>query len=267
MQCIFVRLPVSFTRPTPTRCGSSKNLYKEYGKRNTDGESTSAKMVLKFGLKPTVSEEAVDIVKDQRDILIVHLHVDDSLICCDNEHLLQEFKPFIHSVYKLKWTESPTCCLGIKIEITNKSITLYQNQYIKSVLDRSDMTNCKSAQPPLPSQINFIEGSEDDIPEAQNLPFQQLVGCLQWLPYTTRPDFEAYTGTQVSRFNTSWTTIHWTMAKRKLRYLKGSSTVGIQYAGSDCNPTIYSDLDSSQGSLTRRSVIGYVSTATSGLVA
>lgn len=205
---------------------------------------------------------------DKRGLLIIHLHVDDSLVFCDNADFLQEFKTFIHSAYKLKWTEKPTLYLGIKIDIDEgaRSITISQPQYIESILDRFSMTNCKASKAPLPAKISLVPGTEDEIRAAQDLPFQQLVGCLQWLAHTTRPDI-SYAVTQVSRFNAAWTINHWTSAKHILRYLQGSSSTGVTYSGNEFNPTVYSDSDFSQCSVTRRSVTGYAVTASSGLVA
>lgn len=225
------------------------------------------KTVLKFGLKATLSDEAVNIMKDKRGLLIIHLHVYDSLIFCDNETLLESFKTFIHNSYELKWTNTPSLYLGIKIDILKDSILISQPQYIEDILDRFAMTNCESANASLPSKCDFKPGNEDEIRAAQDLPFQQLVGFLQWLSHTTRPDI-SYAVTQISRFNGAWTITHWTMAKPILQYLKGTSTTGIHYSTCEFNPTIFTDSNFSQcsSSITQRSVTGYVATAASGLV-
>lgn len=119
-----------------------------------------------FGFQPTVSDKAVYVVMDKRGLIIIHLHVDDSLVFCDNEDFLAEFKTFIHSVYKLKWTENPTLYLGIKI-----NINISQPQYIESILDRFSMTNYKASKAPLPAKIILLPGTEDKVRAAQDLPF------------------------------------------------------------------------------------------------
>lgn len=62
----------------------------------------------------------------------------------------------------------------------------------------------------------------------------------------------------ISRFNANWTTEHWLLAKHVLRYLKGTSTLGITYGGTHAPLKVYSDADFSQCPETRRSVTGYV---------
>lgn len=146
-----------------------------------------------------MSDKAVYVVRDERGLLIIHLHVDDTLVFCDNATFFQDFKSFIHSAYELKWTDFPTLYLDIKININTSafSIKLSQPQYIKAILDLFEMINCKSAGSPLPSKTVFETGTKDEIKSAQDLPFQQLVGCLQWASHTTRPEI-AYAVTQIS---------------------------------------------------------------------
>lgn len=181
-----------------------------------------------FGFRPTVSDKAVYFVKDKCGIVIIHLHVYDSLVFCDNKQFLEDFKVFIHSVYKSKWTNNPTLYLGIKLKIKaeHAQITISRPQYIESILNRFSMKNCKASKSPLPAKISLIPGTKEEIKAAQRLPFQQLVGCLEWLGHTTCPDI-CYTISQVSRVNAPWTLAHWTSAKHILRYLQGSSSTGL----------------------------------------
>lgn len=69
----------------------------------------------KFGLHPTHSDPVVYILKTSKGILIVHLHVDDSLVLCSSLYLLDNFVVFLDSVFTVKWTKSPSLYLGIKI--------------------------------------------------------------------------------------------------------------------------------------------------------
>lgn len=160
-----------------------------------------SKTVSMFGLKPTVLDEAVYVMKDARGLLLIHLHVDDSLLFCNNPVFLEDFKVFLHLAYELDWTVTPTLYLGIKLNIQKDLIAISQPQYIEAILNRFAMTNCKSANSPLPSKCMLLPGTEEDIKAAQNPPFQQLVGCLQWLSITTRANI-ADAVSQVSRFNT-----------------------------------------------------------------
>lgn len=119
------------------------------------------------------------------------------------------------------------------------------------------MTNCNTSKTPLPPNTILKSGSEAEIAEAATLPYQSVVGCLQWLSNSTRPDI-SHAVSQLSRFNANWTNEHWQLAKHVLRYLKGTSTLGITFGGSSSPLKVYSDADFSQCQETRRSVTGYV---------
>lgn len=60
------------------------------------------KTTASFGPKPTVSDDAVCVVKYERGLIIIHLQIDDSLVFWDDKAFLQDFKTFIHAAYKLE---------------------------------------------------------------------------------------------------------------------------------------------------------------------
>lgn len=222
---------------------------------------------LKFELKACDSDSAVYVLLDSRGLLLIHLHVDDALVFCDSQKLLTEFEHFINNAYDLKWTRKPTLYLGLKLDIAEdkSSIKVSQPQYVESVLERFCLVNCNPAKSPLPQRLSLVTGTPEEVEVAKDVPYQQLVGCLQWIASSTRPDI-SYAVSQLSRFNSAWTLQHWTAAKHVLRYLKGSSDVGITYTGTDAHPVTFSDSDFSQCPETRRSVSGQIATLASGAV-
>lgn len=167
-------------------------------------------------------------MKDARGLLIIHLHVDNSLVFWDNDLLLQAFEAFIKKHYSLKWTHKPTLHLGIKLDFNedNSRIKIFQPHYIEMVLERFYMVNCKTARTPLPQKHSLMPAEPDEDNAAHEIPYQQLVGCLQWILSSTRTDI-VYAVSQLSRLNSVWSVHHWTAAKHILRYLKGTQDFGI----------------------------------------
>lgn len=221
--------------------------------------------VEKFNLKPCPSDSAVYTLKDERGTLIVHLHVDDSLVFCSSKTMMLDFQSFLDSQYQVKWNTNPTLYLGIKLNITPTSTIISQPHYIENKLEEFGMSNCSMAKSPLPSKTILVPGSEEEIRAAADLPYHSLVGSLQWLAHTTRPDI-SYAVSQLSSFSAAWTIDHWTKAKHVLRYLRYTQHQGIQYDSPDKRAVMYSDSDFSQCSTTRRSVTGYVATMGGGAV-
>lgn len=219
----------------------------------------------KFNLHPCTSDSAVYILRDERGTLILHTHIDDSLLFCSNVGLLHEFQAFLDSQYRVKWNKKPSLYLGIILDIQPNHIDISQSQYIESKLDEFSMSNCSPAKSPFPPRTILTPGSEDEIRAAADLPYQSLVGSLQWLAHTTRPNI-SYVVSQLSSFNASWTIDHWTKAKHVLRYLRHTQDQRIRCDSSNKAMSMYSDFDFSQCQTTRRSITGYVATMGGGAV-
>jgi len=69
--------------------------------------------------------------------------------------------------------------------------------------------------------------SDGSKPVDQKL-YESIIGSLLYLAVATRPDI-AYAVEVLSKFNFCPTVTHLIAAKRVLRYLKGSSDVGLSY--------------------------------------
>ena len=68
---------------------------------------------------------------------------------------------------------------------------------------------------------NFIPISPEILKWRVATPYRELVGSLMYLAVTTCPDI-AFTVRQLSPFLDCYTSNHWSVAMRILRYLKGT---------------------------------------------
>ena len=92
--------------------------------------------------------------------------------------------------------------------------------------------------------------------EMLDVPYRALVGALLYLSTRTRPDI-AYIVGQLCRFMNNPGQEHWTAAKRVLRYLKGTSSLGVRFYN-DADPLVYTDSDWAGDPDQRRSTGGFV---------
>lgn len=60
------------------------------------------KTAAKFNLILSPSDSAVYVCKDELGLLILHLHVDDSMVFASSSAVMERFKKFIHGEYDLK---------------------------------------------------------------------------------------------------------------------------------------------------------------------
>lgn len=157
------------------------------------------KTTLRFNLHACDSDSAVNVLKDSQGVLIIHLHVDDTLVFCDSPKLLNEFECFISKSYDLKWTRRPTLYLGIKLDFSDdhSSIKISRPQYVEIISERFGMMNCSAAKSPLPCRTSLVTGTVEEVEAAKDIPYQQLVGCLQCIASCKRPEI-SYAVSQLS---------------------------------------------------------------------
>ena len=79
-----------------------------------------------------------------------------------------------------------------------------------------------------------------------------------YLAVSTRPDI-AFAVNNLARFNSKPQKEHWTALKRVLRYLKGTTNIGILYKQDGADKCLgYSDADWAGDTSDRRSIPGYI---------
>ena len=87
--------------------------------------------------------------------------------------------------------------LGIDFKITDDKITMSQSTYLKKVLSRFDMSNCKGVKIQCDKLI-----FDDDSRAIENNLYRSAVGSLVYAMVATRPDL-SYIVTKLSQYNNS----------------------------------------------------------------
>jgi hypothetical protein len=146
----------------------------------------------------------------------------------------------------------------MRVSIDQESTKLDQSAYIKEILIKFNMENCKIAKSP--SQPGYCLSASMSPKEMASVPYRELVGALNWLATSTRSDI-AHAVSCLSRFLNNPGRKHWTAAKRVVRYLKGTSSEGLGFhTNDDKSSTLvgYSDSDWAGDVDSRRSTSGYI---------
>ena len=135
-----------------------------------------------------------------------------------------------------------------------KVIELSQTSYIRSVLERFDISRSSS----LPAAPSVNPRPVKDDYDAENVPFREVVGCLMWIANQTRPDI-ANAVRAVARHSHDPKEIHWKAAQKILQYLRATADLGLIYRAGpdvDVNLSVYADADYAKEDAARRSVSG-----------
>lgn len=115
--------------------------------------------------------------------------------------------------------------LGIQIaRNADKSFTLTQPGLINKILKAANMEDCNPNV--IPAQKQTLGSDPEGEPMKETWSYPSIVGMLLYLSTNTRPDI-TFAVSQVARFNHSPKQSHATAVKQILRYLKGTSSMGM----------------------------------------
>ena len=135
-------------------------------------------------------------------------------------------------------------------------IHLSQTMYIRKLLEKFKMEECKAASTPVDVNQRAEEFRDSEL--NIDFPYREAVGSLIFLCVGTRPDIQYAVGL-ASRHLESPTNAHVNIVKRILRYLKQTTNYGIRFEADGHNNLLgYSDADYAGDVHTRRSTSGVI---------
>lgn len=193
--------------------------------------------------------------------IYVLLFVDDLLYFGNNEALVNDFKNALCKNFQMKDLGLASTYLGININqnLKNCVTTINQKDYILKLLDKYQMSNCKTVETPIEQNFNFevLKKEKSESPEIEK-ECRSLVGSLLYVT-CTRPDLSVVVGF-LSRYVHCASSALFKCLKRILRYLKGSVDLSLTYKCENQNPKLlgYSDADWAGDVTDRKSTSGYI---------
>ena len=169
---------------------------------------------------------------------------------------MNEVKKSLSQSFETKDLGKVERCLGIEFTCEKNRVCLQQTQYVNKLLTRFRMSECKQILTPMESNCKLSKPDHVNMSEMEKYPYQSLIGALLYLSVSTRPDI-AYSVNYLSQFNNNYNGEHWKAAKRVLRYLKGTSDYGLEYAKTGLPLFGVVDADWAGDAVDRRSYSGY----------
>ncbi|KAI0999135.1 hypothetical protein K3495_g9059 [Podosphaera aphanis] len=172
--------------------------------------------------------------------LIVAIYVDDIVFVGDQGKLIDEVVGLLKSGFEVNDMGTLHWLLGIQIERLSTGITLSQTAYIDRILAQFSMLDCNSVSTPMEpnQQLKAAVGGE---PRGNVNLYQRMLGSIMCVVTGTRPDL-AHTIAHLSQFSQNPSVSHTGVAKRVLRYLKGTKDLKPIYQfGSSLLPNGYCD--------------------------
>lgn len=155
--------------------------------------------------------------------IIVSLYVDDLIFTGNDRGMCDEFKNSMMLEFEMSDLGKMKHFLGVEVKQCGRGIIIYQKRYAGEVLARFGMDNSNSVKNPIMLGTKLHKDEDGD--RVDETLYKQLVGSLMYLT-VTRPDL-MYNVCLISRFMASPRMSHWLAAKRILRYIKGTISLGI----------------------------------------
>jgi hypothetical protein len=187
---------------------------------------------------------------------IVTCHVDDLLIAAPTK-VINKVKDKLASKLNMKNLGVLSWYLGIKFTFGNDCVEMSQRAFILEILEKYRMTNANPSAVPAVSSNSTTASRHSWQTQAE---YRSLIGSLQYLTLTTRPDI-AYAVGLASQKTGNPQPCDWLAAKRILRYLVGTKEHGLRFVKTTntCSGDIVGFSDSDwAGSPDRKSTSGFV---------
>ena len=87
--------------------------------------------------------------------MIVGVYVDDLIVTGAEQRDIDAFKEKMKSMFRMSDLGLLTYYLGIEVEQTGNAITLRQSAYVRKLLERSGLGECRACQTPMEEKVKL----------------------------------------------------------------------------------------------------------------
>ena len=146
---------------------------------------------------------------------------------------------------RFKMTDMGAVSLVLGVEtkrnLERGTLTISQEDYSKSILERVGMSECKPTNTPrYGPEISNQQPDETLLDEEEKKRYQDIVGCLMYVSQVLRYDI-MYAAGHLALPTAKPRKIHMVEAKHTLRYLAGTTDVSITYKRGGFKLAVFSD--------------------------
>ena len=155
-----------------------------------------------------------------KKIVLAKIFVDDTLFT-RNDDLCKEFLEKMNKEFEMSMFGEIKFFVGLQIQQSKNGIYITQSKYIKEILKKFGMEDCKLVGTPMCIGLNITK--DDESKEVDQALYRSMIRKLQYVVYT-RPDIAL-----LVRFSAKLRENHMMAIKKIMRYLKGTEDYGLQY--------------------------------------
>ncbi len=168
--------------------------------------------------------------KSKEETTLVNVYVDDFLLASNSTGTLETVKKEPGNEYNVKDLGEVETIIGWQItrDLSTQTLKIDQSSFICNLVIEESLRNCNSNIIPMKagSAIEMIE--HDDYEDTKIKPYQHLIGNIIYLACGKRLDIAFIVGF-LNRHNANPKKSHLRVAKRVVRYLKGTMQLSLVY--------------------------------------
>jgi histone deacetylase 1/2 len=198
--------------------------------------------LIELGFVASKSDTSLFIYRKSNVTIFMLIYVDDIIVASSSHAATNALLKDLNKEFAIKDLGDLHYFLGIEVHKVTDGLVLNQAKYAQDTLARVGMTDCIGCPTPLSSSEKITAQEGDLLGPEDSTKYRRMVGALQYLTLT-RPDI-SYAVNKVCQYLHAPTTIHWTAAKRILRYVKQTLSIGLTFMKSNSTlVSAFSDAD------------------------
>ena len=198
-------------------------------------------------------EKGFEKGKDDNDILVVQIYVDDIIFGSTNEIYCQEFSKLMQGEFEMSMMGELSFFLGLQIKQRKDDTFINQSKYIRDMLKKFGLENVKPQATPMSTSIKLDKDEGGKCVDSKL--YRSMIGSLLYLT-ASKPDI-MFSVCLCARFQSSPKESHLVAIKRIFRYLKDTPSIGLWYLrDSTFDLHAYSDADFGGCKIDRKSTSG-----------
>nr|GEV87759.1 uncharacterized mitochondrial protein AtMg00810-like [Tanacetum cinerariifolium] len=201
---------------------------------------TLANYLLENGFRRGKINQTLFIKKQNGDILLVQVYVDDIIFGSTNKDLCKDFEKLMKDKFQMSSMGELTSFLGLQVKKKLDGIFFSQDKYVVEILRMFGLTDGKSANTPTDTEkrlLKYPDGKDVDVHT-----YRSMIGSLMYLTSSRLNIMFAVCA--CAYFQVTPKALHLHAVKRIFRYLKGKPHLGLWYPkDSPFNLVAYLDSD------------------------
>ncbi|GKA95526.1 putative ribonuclease H-like domain-containing protein [Tanacetum coccineum] len=214
---------------------------------------TLSTYLLENGFRRGIIDKTLFIKKNQGDILLVQVYVDDIIFRSTKKSLCTEFESLMHKKFQMSSIGELTFFLGLQVMQRDDGIFISQDKYMANILKKFDFVTMKTISTLIETNKALLKDKEAEDVDVHL--YRLVIESLMYLT-TFRPDI-MFVVCACARFQVTPIVSHLHAVKRIFRYLKGQPKLSLWYPkDSPFDLEAFSDSDYAEASLDKKSQIG-----------